>query len=343
MLCRGSMTLTTRSAEAMSGMKRLTFDTYGPPEVLSIEEVETPVPGAGEVLIQVRATAINPSDIKNVAGHFNTALPRVPGRDFSGIVTACCPAAGGGGAAVPVGLEVWGSGPGFGVVRDGAHCEYIVMPAEWVSAKPASLSMEQAAAVGVPYVTAWSALVRTGAIQAGETVLVVGVSGAVGRAATQIAHWKGARVIGASTSTRNPSGADAVISTVDTELDREVRLLTAGEGVDLVLDAVGGRLFEPALRSLRPGGRQVAITSFGDRKVTFDLIDFYRNRSRLLGVNTMALSGPDTAEILEALRPGFDQGHLDPAEITTWPLEQAVKAYMASSQSGSRAKHILVP
>ena len=75
------------------------------------------------------------------------------------------------------------------------------------------------------------------------------------------------------------------------------------------------------------GGRQVAITSFGDRKVTFDLIDFYRNRSRLLGVNTMALSGPDTAEILEELRPGFDQGHLDPPEITAWPLEQAVEAY----------------
>ena len=217
------------------------------------------------------------------------------------------------------------------------------MPAEWVSAKPASLTMEQAASVGVPYVTAWSALVRTGAIQAGETVLVVGVSGAVGRAATQIAHWKGARVIGASTSTRNPSGADAVISTVDTELDQEVRLLTDGKGVDLVLDAVGGRLFEPALRSLRPGGRQVAITSFGDRKVSFDLIDFYRNRSRLLGVNTMALSGPETAEILEELRPGFDEGHLDPPEITTWPLEQAVEAYVASTQSGSRAKHILIP
>jgi NADPH:quinone reductase-like Zn-dependent oxidoreductase len=330
-------------------MKRLRFDTYGPPEVLRIEEVDTPGPGTGEVLIQIKATAINPSDVKNVAGHFNTALPRVPGRDFAGIVVTVGATDGAGaapaGAArqVSAGVEVWGSGPGFGVVRDGAHGEYVVMPAEWVSAKPASLSMEQAASVGVPYVTAWSALVRTGAVQAGETVLVVGVSGAVGRAATQIAHWKGARVIGASTSTRNPSGADAVISTVDTELDHEVRLLTDGKGVDLVLDAVGGTLFEPALRSLRPGGRQVAITSFGERKVSFDLIDFYRNRSRLLGVNTMALSGPETAEILEELRPGFDGGRLAPPDLTTWPLEQAVEAYVASTHSGSRAKHILVP
>lgn len=339
-------------------MKRLTFNTYGPPEVLGIEEVETPEPGAGEVLIRIEAAAINPSDVKNVAGHFNTTLPRVPGRDFAGIVVAVGAAADSAASAgatvvgaaargstggVAAGLEVWGSGPGFGVVRDGAHGEYVIMPAAWVSAKPASLTMDQAASVGVPYVTAWSALVRTGAIQTGETILVVGVSGAVGRAATQIAHWKGAQVIGASTSTRNPSGADAVISTVDAELDQEVRSLTGGKGVDLVLDAVGGRLFEPALRSLRPGGRQIAITSFGERKVSFDLIDFYRNRSRLLGVNTMALSGPETAEILEELRPGFDEGRLVPPEITTWPLEQAVEAYVASTQGGSRAKHVLIP
>ncbi len=326
-------------------MKRLRFDVYGAPEVLRIEEVERPEPGVGEVLIRIVAAGINPSDVKNVAGHFNTSLPRVPGRDFAGVVVAVGAdvAATGTAGEIPVGLEVWGSGPGFGVVRDGVHGEYVVMPAAWVSAKPASLTMEQAAAIGVPYVTAWSALVRTGGIQAGETILVVGVSGAVGRAATQIAHWRGARVIGASTSTRNPSGADTVISTVDTALDGEVRLLTDGKGVDLVLDAVGGRLFEPSLRSLRPGGRQIAITSFEERRVCFDLIDFYRNRSRLLGVNTMALDGPETAEMLEELRPGFDKGLLVPPETTTWPLAQAVEAYMASTQGGSRAKHVLIP
>ncbi len=316
-------------------MKRLQFDKYGSPDVLVLREVPLPEPGPDEALVRIAAAGINPSDVKNVAGHFNSPLPRVPGRDFAGVVA---------GGAAPAGLEVWGSGPGFGVVRDGVHCEYVTMPAAWLSAKPASLSMEQAASVGVPYVTAWSALVRAGEVQPGETVLVVGVSGAVGRAATQIAHWKGAKVIGASTSTHNPSGADAVISTIDTELDQEVRLLTEGKGVDLVLDAVGGALFEPALRSLRPGGRQIAITSFADRRVSFDLIDFYRNRSRLLGVNTMALSGPDTAEILEELRPGFEEGRLLPAEVTTWPLEDAIRAYEATAgQKGTRTKHVLLP
>jgi NADPH:quinone reductase len=315
-------------------MKRLEFDSYGPPDVLILREVERPEAGVGEVLIQIKATAINPSDVKNVAGTFNSPLPRVPGRDFAGVIVA--------GAAAP-GLEVWGSGPGFGVVRDGCHGEFVTMPAEWVSAKPAELTMEQAAAIGVPYVTAWSALVRTGVLEPGETVLVVGATGSVGRAATQIAQWKGARVIGASRGARNPWGADAVVDTETGDLDQQVRVLTDGRGVDLVLDAVGGHMFEPALRSLRAGGRQIAITSPKERRVSFDLIDFYRNRSRLLGVNTMALGGVETAGILDDLREGFAGGRLTPPEVTIWPLEHAHEAYMACSQGGANAKHVLIP
>lgn len=315
-------------------MKTLLFESYGPPGVLKLVDVQKPEPGRGEVLIRIEATAINPSDVKNVAGHFHSPVPRVPGRDFAGVVV---------GGEANIGTEIWGSGPGFGVARDGAHTEYVVMPVEWVSKKPASLSMEQAAAVGVPYVTAWSALVRVGDVAPGEVVLIVGVSGAVGRAATQIAHWRGARVIGAATSARNPSGADAIIDTTTGELDKEVRVLTEGKGVDLVLDAVGGHMFEPSLRSLRAGGRQIAITSSMDRRVSFDLIDFYRNRSRLLGVNTMVLTGSETAEILDELRHGFDNGHLLPPEVSTWPFERAVEAYEAVARGGARTKQLLVP
>ena len=315
-------------------MRTLEFSSYGPPQVLNLKEVRKPEPGRGEVLIQIKATAINPSDVKNVAGHFNSPLPRVPGRDFAGTVVA---------GEAEIGTEVWGSGPGFGVVCDGAHTEYIIMPVEWISEKPVSLSTEQAAAIGVPYLTAWSALVRAGAVEPGETVLIVGVSGAVGRAATQIARWKGARVIGACRSVGNPSDADAVVDTTTAELETEVRALTDGKGADLVLDAVGGPMFEPSLRSLRAGGRQVAITSSMDRRVSFDLIDFYRNRSRLLGVNTMALTGPETARMLDELRRGFDDGHLHPPGVSTWPLERAVEAYEAVGRGGPRTKHVLIP
>ncbi len=315
-------------------MKALQFSTYGPPAVLTIKELPRPEPRKGEVLIQIMATAINPSDVKNVAGNFKAPLPRVPGRDYAGVVVA---------GDAEKGLEVWGSGPGFGVDRDGAHVEYIVVPSEWISKKPRQLSMEQAAAFGVPHLAAWSALVQAGNLQAGETVLVVGVSGAVGNAATQIAHWKKARVIGASTSSDHPSGADAMINTTTHELDREVRALTGGKGADLVLDAVGGPMFEPSLKSLRSGGRQIAITSTKDRRVSLDLIDFYHNRSHLIGIDTMKLTGPEIAKLMDQLGEGFQEGHLQAPAIKTWPLERAVEAYEAVDKGLPPTKHILIP
>jgi NADPH:quinone reductase-like Zn-dependent oxidoreductase len=203
--------------------------------------------------------------------------------------------------------------------------------------------MEQAAAIGVPYLTAWSALVHVGNIQAGETVLVVGVTGAVGRAATQIAHWKKARVIGASRHSDNPSKADAVINTATSDLAQEIRAITGGKGVDLVLDAVGGPMFQPALRSLRVGGRQIAITSTKDRQVTFDLVDFYHNDSRLFGVDSVKLTGPQIAEIMNQLRAGFETGYLEAPPVTTSPLERAVEAYEVVAKGGAHTKQILVP
>jgi len=241
------------------------------------------------------------------------------------------------------GLEVWGSGAGFGVVRDGAHAEYIILSADWIAEKPIQLSMEQAAAIGVPFLAAWSALVVVGDIQAGETVLIVGVSGAVGRAATQIAHWKKAFVIGASRNSNNPSGADAIINTATHDLPQEVRALTSGKGADLVLDAVGGPMFEPSLKSLRYGGRQIAISSTKDRRVSFDLVDFYHNGSHLVGVDTMKFTGPEIARLMNDLRGGFQEGYLQAPAIRTWPLERSVEAYELVEKGGAPTKHVLVP
>jgi NADPH:quinone reductase-like Zn-dependent oxidoreductase len=315
-------------------MKALYFTRFGPPAVLSVEDIPRPKLREGEVLIEIKAAAVNPSDVKNVAGIFKSELPRVPGRDYAGIVAH---------GNAQKGLEVWGSGAGFGVSRDGTHAEYVVIPANSISQKPPKLSFEQAAAVGVPYLTAWSALVQVGNIQAGETILVVGVTGAVGRAATQIAHWKKARVIGASRHSDNPSKADAAINTATSDLAQEVSAITGGKGVDLVLDAVGGPMFEPSLKSLRIGGRQIAITSTKDRRVSFDLVDFYHNDSRLLGVDSVKLTGPEIAEIMNGLRAAFENGYLQPPAVTTWPLERAVAAYEVVAKGGAGTKQILLP
>ncbi len=313
-------------------MTAVSFDRYGPPEVLALVEHAIPVPKPGEALIRVKAAAINPSDIRIVEGLFRSPLPRIPGRDYAGTVV---------GGDAPSGQDVWGSGPRFGIDHDGAYAQYIVVPADWLSVKPAGLDMPRAASVGVPFITAWSALVTAGQIQSGETILIIGAAGAVGRAATQIAHWKGARVIPAI----RVRGAipDGTIDTETQDIPRAVRDLTDGKGADLVLDCVGGALFEPALTSLRVGGRHLAIVSRGTQRVSFNLTDFYHNKLHLIGVDSLGLTGVEIATIMDQLRPGFDGGWLRPFDVTTWPLDRVAEAYAAADRDGAKAKHVLLP
>jgi NADPH:quinone reductase-like Zn-dependent oxidoreductase len=314
-------------------MRSLRFTEFGSPSVLRIEEVAIPKPGHGETLVQVKAAAINPSDIGNVAGRFKkTTLPRTPGRDFSGVVVN---------GAQPEGEEVWGTGSNLGIDHDGSHAEYVLVPTEALSPKPKSLSMAQAAAIGVPYVTAWASVVNAAQIQAGETILIVGAAGAVGQAATQIANWKKARVIGADTSSDPIPGTEAVVNTKSEDLRERVLELTAGKGVNAVFDTVGGPMFEPALRSLCFGGRQVAIVSVGDPRVSFNLVDFYHNFSRLLGVDSYGLTTRQVAEIAHELQAGFETGALKPPPIEIVPFEEAMDAYSRMAAGQTKAKQAL--
>lgn len=314
-------------------MKALRFSQFGPPSVLRIEELPIPEPGQGEALVRVKAAAINPSDIGNVAGRFKqTTLPRTPGRDFAGVVVK---------GKQHEGEEVWGTGPQLGMVRDGSDAEYVLVPIESLSPKPKSLSMEEAATIGVPYVTAWASVVNTAQIQAGETILIVGAAGAVGQAATQIANWKKARVIGADTRSDPIPGTEAVVNTKSEDLRERVLELTAGKGVNAVFDTVGGPMFEPALRSLAFGGRQVAISSAGDPRVSFNLVDFYHNSSRLLGVDSYGLSTQQIAEIFDQLRVGFETEVLKPPSIEVVPFEKAVDAYSRVASRQTKVKLVL--
>jgi NADPH:quinone reductase len=325
--------LQVENAPQMAGtMKVWQFDRYGKPSVLRLKERPIPTPGPNDVLIEVLASGINPSDVANVGGHFHAPLPRVPGRDYAGVI------AGGNGR---VGEEVWGSGPAFGVARDGADAQYIVVPATWVSKKPSTLSMAQAATIGVPFLAAWWSLIEAVQLAAGETVLVTGVSGAVGNAATQIAHARGARVIGADRSQGNPSGADALIDTTDQDLVKETMALTWGKGADAALDTVGGALFEPTLKSLARGGRQVAIAS-RPAVVSFNLVDFYHELKQLIGFDTMKLTGEQIASTLDHLRDEFESGKLRPPDLRTWPFDDAVVAYEAVAAHEPPLKHALV-
>jgi NADPH:quinone reductase len=314
-------------------MKALRFAEFGPPSVLRIGEVAIPEPGEGEALVHVKAAAINPSDVADVSGRFRkTTLPRTPGRDFAGVVVK---------GKQHEGEEVWGTSPKLGVLRDGSHAEYVVVPAETLSLRPKSLSMAQAAAIGIPFITAWASVVSAAQIQPGETILIIGAAGAVGQAATQIANWKQARVIGADIKSDTIPGTESVINTSTEDLRERVLELTAGKGVAVVFDTVGGPLFEPALRSLSFGGRQVAISSAGEPRVTFNLMDFYHNFSRLLGVDSYGLSPRQIADIADQLGPGFDAGILKPPPIEIVPFENAVDAYTRVAARNAKVKLVL--
>ena len=315
-------------------MKALRFETFGPPSVLSIRDLPRPALEAGEVLVQIKASSVNPSDVGTVAGRFHSKLPMTPGRDYAGVVVE---------GGEWKGKHVWGTGAGFGVVRPGAHAEFVAVPSSWLSEKPAGLSMEQAAVVGVPCITAWLSLIEVGGLQNGERLLITGGSGAVGSAATQIAHWKGATVLAAD-RTEGAQDADVFLNLKETDLVSGVHRATGGKGVDIVLDTVGGNLFSSCLRSLRVGGRQIAIanTAGPEAEVQLNLNDFYHNQLHLIGLDTQKLTGPEIADVMNHLREGFHGGHLRASQPESNPFDRAVEAYTKVAEKKTRTKQVLV-
>jgi len=307
---------------------------FGGPEVLRVVDIDEPRPAPDEVLIAVRAAGVNPSDVGNLAGRFSrTTLPRTPGRDYAGVVTQ--------GPPELAGKEVWGTGGDLGFTRDGSHAQYVVVPRGAVREKPAVLSMEQAAAVGVPFVTAWLAVVRTVELTAGETLLVTGSRGAVGSAAVQIARWRGARTIGVQRGTQG-CGADLLVDSEREDVAKRVLELTSGRGASACLDTVGGPLFDIALACLGVRGRLVAITAKGDGRVSFDLRDFYHRELRLLGVDSLKLDSTGAAVALDELREGFVSRALRPPGTQGFPLAQAAEAYAAVAGGRATGKPVLV-
>jgi len=323
----------------------LRLHAFGDLANLRAEDVPDPAPGPGEVLVRVRAAAVNPSDVKNVYGRIpGVALPRTPGRDFAGVVEAV-------GAGTPtdvIGRDVWGTGGDVGFTRDGSHAQYLVIPAAAARTKPSNLSFEQAAACGLTFVTAYLGLVEAAKLRPGLTVLVTGATGGVGRAAVQLAKWKGATVIAASRrgidpATARQAGIDAVVNLAHDNLVQRVQGITAGRGADVAFDTVGGPLFEPCLACLGQMGKQVAIASTGERRVGLDLIDFYRRRLTLMGVDTRHSDAAACAAFLEAMRPGFEDNSLSaPTIVRTAPLSGAAGAY-ADVERGADGKVVLAP
>jgi NADPH:quinone reductase len=207
-------------------MKAVQFKSFGTPEVLEYLELPTPQCDSDSAIVRIASASVNPSDVKNLSGHFeHTVLPRIPGRDFSGVVVE--------GPIEWGGAEVWGTGGDIGFTRDGTHADFIKIPLAALARKPSTLSHEEASAIGVNFVIAWLGTVDYAQLSAGETVAVIGVGGGVGGAATQIAKALGARVIGIdrhAPSPDSPAGKliDAYVPFDESTVER-VRKLTGGD------------------------------------------------------------------------------------------------------------------
>jgi NADPH:quinone reductase len=297
--------------------------------------------GANEVLIEVKAAAVNPSDVKAATGLMAYAVfPRTPGRDYAGIVID--------GPTGWVGREVFGSSGDLGIRRDGTHATHLAVEAEAVVEKPNNLSWEEAAGIGVPFVTAMEGFRRAGIPQSNETVLVMGVNGKVGQAAVQIATWHGARVIGVVRKQEPYEGhANAKVEVIDasaTDVAMRVRELTDGRGADIVFNTVGDPYFQAAHKSLALRGRQILIATI-ERVVPFNILEFYRGQHTYVGIDTLGLSSVATGAVLRELGSGFAGGQLKPFPIKAGAIHslQDARAALLAVAGSSRDRVILRP
>jgi NADPH:quinone reductase len=269
----------------------------------------------------------------NIKGAFHyTSLPRVPGRDYAGVVEE--------GPREWIGKSVWGSGAELGFSQDGTYSEFVAVPSTSLVEKPANLSFAAAAAAGVPFATAYQAIVQALKTQAGETAFITGAVGAVGSAACQIASHKGARVIGLARKPAEVEGIEFIQSHED--IVARIKELTGGRGVNVCLDTVSGPVFPSVIESLATDGRLAVIVAKGDGKVTLDLRDLYRRRLQLLGVNSLLVDTRQTAEIYRELNPLIESGKLrsdEPMQISFAEIHSAFQ----NMEKGPASKVVLVP
>jgi NADPH:quinone reductase len=307
-------------------VKAVLCKAYGPPESLVVEEIESPSPGAGEVVISVKAASVNFPDVLIIQNkyQFKPSLPFSPGSEVAGVLKA-------------VGEGVSGFTPGDRVMAFttyGAFAEEVRTEARRILAIPDGMTFTQAAAFGLTYATSDFALRDRGALKPDETLLVLGAAGGVGIAAIEIGKALGARVIAcASTAEKlavcREHGADETINYATEDLRERIKQLTSGNGVDVVYDPVGGPYTEPALRSLAWRGRLLVVGfAAGDiPKIPLNLT--LLKGCSIVGVfwGEFTRREPDRfAEAMRQLGRWFAEGRIRPHVSETFPLERAAEA-----------------
>ncbi|MGD0147588.1 MAG: NADP-dependent oxidoreductase [Xanthobacteraceae bacterium] len=302
-------------------MKAAYIEKFGGPEVLQYGDLPDPVAAPGEVVVDVDAATVNAADWKFRAGeyarHYNVKFPQIPGRDFSGVVSAV-----GDGADLKVGDAVFGV---LGAGKEGTYCEKIAIPAALVAKKPDGLSHINAAALALTGLTAINSVEDTLKLQRGETILIQGGAGGVAGFAIQFAKYLGARVIttcsAANVDYVRGLGADQVI---DYNAQNFTRVVS---GCDAVFDTVGGDVAKQSFAVLKPGGRAAFIAS-GAEAPKPDRSD----------VTALRPPVPRSRKAMERIAEVFMAGDVKPPEVKLYKLSQAADAHRLSQSRHFRGK-----
>jgi NADPH2:quinone reductase len=322
-------------------MKAIRVHQFGGPAVLKLEEVPTPRPGPGQILVRVSASGVNPVETYIRSGAYAKlpALPYTPGTDCAGLVEAL----GDGVESYAVGGSVYTSG-----TVTGAYAEFAICTVDQVHALPADVTFAQGAALGVPYATAYRALMQRAQAQPGETVLIHGASGGVGAAATQIARAAGLQVLGTAGTEEGlrmvaAQGAHAVFNHRSPDYLEQVRQHTGGKGVDVVLEMLANVNLGKDLTILGPRGRVVVIGSRGP--VEINPRDAMGRDADIRGMVLFNATPAELAGIHAALVAGLENGSLQPVIAAEYPLAEAAAAHesVMAHEGGARGKIVLVP
>lgn len=324
-------------------MKAIVCKDWGPPDSLALEQLPDPLPGPGQVLIEVKAAGVNFPDVLTVQGKYQIKppLPFVPGNEFAGVVRA-------------VGPGVTAHAPGDRVIaftRTGAFAELALAPVDVLVPMPDAMDFEVAASITLTYGTSYHALADRGALRAGETVLVLGAAGGVGLAAVEIAKAMGARVIAAASSPDKLAvcrahGADAVIDYSREDLREAIRAATGGAGPDVVYDPVGGIYSEPALRSIAWRGRHLVVGFANGEipKLPWNLM--LLKGASVVGVFWGDFQRKEPAANAAAMRLLLDwmvEGRLKPLVSRRYPLADTAQALKDMAARKVTGKIVIVP
>jgi len=320
-------------------MKAIRVHQFGGPEVLKLEEVPTPKPDPGEVLVRVRAAGVNPYDTYMRAGTYaiKPHLPYTPGSDAAGTVEA-------------IGTGVTKVKPGDRVYRaktsTGAYAEYTLALEEQVHRLPENISFEQGAGVWVPYATAYHAVHHFAKAHAGETVLVHGASGGVGTASLQIARAMGLTVFGTAGTDKGldlakREGAHQAFNHAKPGYQEEIMKASGGRGVDLILEMLANVNLGGDLKMLALEGRVVVIGSRGE--VTITPRDLMSRRASIRAFTLWAAQPAEMAEIHAALFAGMENGTLRPVVGKKLSLAEAARAHREVLEPGAAGKIVLIP